>query len=181
MTGLTHEQARKYLHARADKCLGPTQQGALEAHLEGCAACRGYADEFNWLQVAITRALHSRWSSAQRTAPPPVEMAARVRHRMLFDAERTLLLTFASAVVRLGSLAVVAVIAIGMVQDGRLTTNQAPPAASAPSASGLIDGLPSFELETGSETPMSYVSYSSSGDAWLMPGFPFNRLRVSRY
>jgi anti-sigma factor RsiW len=183
MTGLTHEQARRYLHAGADNCLSPAQQTALDSHLTDCSACRKYADELGWLHVAIARALHSRWSSPPRQAPSPVEMVARVRHRMWFDAERRFFLTFANALVRLGSLAVVAIMVIGLVRGNLTHTTQSSPVNASQTGGGLINRLPSFELEAENVTSAGHVAYVSSaaGEQWLLPAFPFSRLRMSRY
>jgi anti-sigma factor RsiW len=181
MTGLTHEQARRCLNAAADKCLSPLHRAALEAHLAECPACRTYAEELNWLHVAIARALRYRWSPPERLAPSPVEMAARVRHRMWLDAERKFFLMFANAVVRLGSLAVVAMMVASLVTGNFLQANRPAPEIDSHAASGAIIGLPSFELEADNTALAGAASYSSSGEPWLLPAFPANRLRVSRY
>ncbi len=78
MTGLTHDQARRNLHAAADKCLNPKERTALEAHLAECAPCRAYADEISWLNAAIARALRGRWA-VWRCAGCPTGTAPRPR------------------------------------------------------------------------------------------------------
>lgn len=181
MKGLTHEQARRFLHAAADKCLNPGHQAALAAHIADCAACRNYAEELNALHVAIARALRSRWSPPRRPGPSPGDMATRVRHRMWFDAERRLFLACADALVKLGSLAVMAIMVIGLVQGSFLQANRTSPLTDSHAANNLINGLPSFELEENSDTSAGIASYSGDSKQWLLPAIPFSRLRISPY
>jgi len=172
MTGLTHDQARRNLHAAADKCLNPKDRAALEAHLAECSSCRAYADEISWLNAAIARALRGRWAPHRY----PVDMFARVRNRMRLDAERMLFLGFAHAFVKLGSLVVMATFIVGLLRgpnvrlsnSGALSTQ-----AGAALASGYRNNLPTYELV--SENEQALFSASSNAEADTSTDVPSNR------
>jgi len=57
MTPLSHTQARQWLQQAADGLLNGQQQADLDAHLQGCAECRAYADELKQLEHALRAAL----------------------------------------------------------------------------------------------------------------------------
>lgn len=178
MTGLTHDQARRNLHAAADKCLNPKDRTALEAHLAECAPCRAYADEISWLNAAIARALRGRWAPHRY----PIDMIARVRNRMRLDAERMLLLGFAHAFVRLGSLVVMAAFIVGLLQapgvrlsnSGALSTH-----TSAALAGGHRSNLPAYELVSDNEQAL--FPASSNAEADTSTDVPSSRMSVTQY
>ncbi|NCP87561.1 MAG: hypothetical protein CO094_01420 [Anaerolineae bacterium CG_4_9_14_3_um_filter_57_17] len=61
MTGISHQQAKKWIFAALDDLLRPDEAARLEAHLRECAACRELA--------AAHRALDSRLKSDLRLQP----------------------------------------------------------------------------------------------------------------
>ena len=177
MAGLTHEQAKRFLHAAADKHLNPKERVALEAHLADCAMCRTYAAELDWLNVAIARALKSHWATPRRS---PIEMSARVRNRMQLDAGRKFVLSFANVTVKLGSAAVVMALALGVLRGSEMRASN-PTSAHAESGSSIRNNLPRFELDSDSEQAIFPINSASESDLWLIPYNSPNRLDVYQY
>ena len=177
MAGLTHEQAKRFLHAAADKHLNPKERVALEAHLADCAMCRAYAAELDWLNVAIARALKSHWAAPRRS---PIEMSAQVRNRMQLDAGRKFMLNFASVTLKLGSAAVVLALALGVLRGPELRASHTA-SAYAESGSSLRNSLPRFELDSDSEQAIFPINYTSETDRWLIPYDSPTRLDVYQY
>lgn len=178
MAGLTHEQARRRLHAAADKCLKPGDRPALDAHLAECRSCRAYAADLHWLNGAIARALRSRWPWRRS----PADLAARVRNRVRTEAERRLFLGFAQAVARVGSLAVMAAFVVGLLQGTliRLPTDGAPSTLTASAlTSGYRYNLPQYELASDSE--QAAFPAGMFGEADSTTDVPPNQMIVSQY
>ncbi len=69
MTGISHEQARRYIHALVDGIINDQEQKTLDSHLNICKECRAYAAELNLLDSRIHRAFHER----RGDAPGPSE------------------------------------------------------------------------------------------------------------
>lgn len=177
MAGLTHQQAKRFTNASTDFGLRPPDQAALDAHLTQCANCRAYAQELTGLNSAIGRALRAKWSAPRRS---PIDITAKVRQRLRTQAERQLVVGAANVIVRVGSLAVVMVLALGILRGQRVSQNNL---TAANPASNLRSGLPSFELEAdyGSAAPAYLQSNVSKADNWELPALPLNRLRALQY
>jgi len=169
MSRLSHEQVKWFLHVSADKRLNPKDRAELETHLAECASCRAYADELHWLNKAIARALRSRWTPKRSRK----DFAARVRSRILWDAERQFFLGFARTGVKLGSLVMVAVLAVGMLQSVMAPSARVKSSANAAMAS--IQYLPQFEYSPENESSVLFTSPSAEKD-----GYPFRFVSPSR-
>lgn len=174
MTGLTHTQAKQLLNSAADKCLDPINRSVLQGHLSQCPGCRAYAAELDWLNGAVGRGLRARWSAPRRS---PIDMAARVRQRLRTDAKLHLVLGVAQALVKLGSLAMVIVVATSLLR-GPGDTRHVPVAGGG--TSSFVSGVPRFELETADDNP-AIARVTSDDDSGNMPASPANRLRVLQY
>ncbi len=180
MTELTHDQARRYLHAAADGNLSAKGRAALNAHLDACPKCQAYAAEFNRLQSALYRAWHTRWRARRSLT----DMSARVLSSAHRAVERKLFLSFANAFAQAGTILVVAMFVIGIFQnqsvrfDGPATNTSA---AGASLSTRLESNLPAFELEADSYSP-SLISQLDSEEDWpgpvVLPGRPNSTLPI---
>ncbi len=72
MTELTHEQARRLIHLRADQKLDYANQALLDSHLEQCDPCNAYAKEINEVEGILKRVTNQKWN--KRPAPLAVAM-----------------------------------------------------------------------------------------------------------
>ena len=181
MTELTHDQARRHLHAAADGNLSAKGRAALNAHLDACPKCQAYAAEFNRLQSALYRAWHTRWRARRSLT----DMSARVLSSARRAVERKLFLSFANAFAQAGTILVVAMFVIGIFQnqsvrfDGSATNTSA--AAGASRSTRLESNLPAFELEADSYSP-SPISPLDSEEDWqgpvVLPGRPNSTLPI---
>ncbi|MBK9924709.1 MAG: PD40 domain-containing protein [Anaerolineales bacterium] len=63
MNGLSHKQARRYIHANLDGLLNDAQRLALETHLAGCEACRIESESFSTLTTRLQSEFHERWDA----------------------------------------------------------------------------------------------------------------------
>jgi anti-sigma factor RsiW len=183
MNGLTHNQAKRLAHVAADRRLTPKDRAALEAHLAECPACRSETAELNWLHAAITRALRRRWLAPHR---PPMEMAARVRNRLRLNTGRKIVAGLAQAVVRLGALAMVLGLVVGLVGQpgpGRgqwRAADSLPSADVALAASNRYNPL-SFELEANGEGSTYVVNSAGEAEPWPIPTSRPNDSRDTLY
>ena len=173
MTGLTHKQAKHLLNSAADKCLDPIDRAVLQGHLGQCPACRAYAAELDWHNGAVSRGLRARWSAPRRS---PIDMAARVRQRLHTDAKLHLVMGVAQALVKLGSVSMVILVAASLLQAPSISRHN-PVAGSAASS---FSGLPRFELETDNDNP-AITRVKSDDDSGSMPASPANRMHVLQY
>ncbi len=63
MIEISHQQARRLIEASLDgRDLPDAQWAVLQAHLEGCPACRAYQKQLSVLETGLERALHARWT-----------------------------------------------------------------------------------------------------------------------
>ncbi len=168
MTGLSHEQAKRYIQTASGNGLNPMERASLEAHLTNCSACRAYQTEMSKLDTAITRALRTRWATPRRS---PIDMSARVRMRMSRDVERRFFLTLAQTFVKLSSLAVVVVVGVSLLQNHNLQPGAATPAESYKVVSNVRNGLPAFEFETDESSAKLPLVDKADTDVWPMPAF----------
>lgn len=87
---ITHEEARKLIHFKADNALKPVEQNALLTHLDNCAECQTYANSIQGMEFLLRPILQRKWS--QRPTPLSVRaILAKKEHRisqMLFLATR---------------------------------------------------------------------------------------------
>lgn len=166
MTELTHDQARRYLHAAADGNLSPEGRAALNAHLDACPKCQAYAAEFNWLQSALYRA----WQTRRRARHSFANMPARVLGSARRAFERKLFLSFANAFAQAGTILVVAMLTVGILQNQSFRfDNQAETSAAGASLSTRFGAnLPAFELEDNGDAPSLINRYGSEED-WPEP------------
>ena len=172
MTELTHDQARRHLHAAADGNLSAESRAALNAHLDACPKCQEYAAEFNWLQSALYRAWQTRWRARHSLANMPARVLSSARKAV----ERKLFLNFANAFAQTGTILVVAMLVVGVFQNQSLQfDNQAGTSAAGDSASTRFGGnLPAFELEANDGSPPLISRYSSEEDGQepvILPGW----------
>ena len=63
---LSHQQAKRFIHAAADESLPPSEKAALDAHLLNCAECRSFAGEFARMESALRQTMQSRWKLTAR-------------------------------------------------------------------------------------------------------------------
>lgn len=61
MTGITHKQARAYIHALADGLIQEQERALLNDHLKFCEECRSYAAQTNNLVSRLQSSFHHRW------------------------------------------------------------------------------------------------------------------------
>jgi anti-sigma factor RsiW len=162
MTELTHDQARRYLHAAADGNLSAEGRAALNAHLDACPKCQAYAAEFNWLQSALYRAWQTRW----RARHPFADMPARVLSSARRAVERKLFLSFANVFAQAGTILVAAMLVVGIFQGQSLRfDNQAGTSAAGASLSTRFGAnLPAFELEANGDSPPLISRYGFEED-----------------
>jgi predicted anti-sigma-YlaC factor YlaD len=169
MTGLSHDNAKRLIHAAGDRGLNPAERAALDTHLTDCKSCRAYQTDMGRLDVAISHALRTRWSAPRRSSG---EISAQIRTRMMRDTERQFLITLASALVKLSSVAVVVVVAAGLLQGHNLGSGAATPAESVQVVTNVRNGLPAFEFESDGGTTINSGN-NVDGDSWPMPAtFP---------
>jgi len=61
MNGITHKQAKRFMHAELDGLLTDAQHLDLDAHLRGCDTCRAESESLGALAVLLTHGFHERW------------------------------------------------------------------------------------------------------------------------
>ncbi len=174
MSGLTHDQTKRFLQADTDKCLNPTDRLAVEAHLAQCAACQAYAQELTRLDQVLRRGLRTHWSAPYRS---PVDVAARVRRQLRTNAERRLFLGVANVLGKLSSLAVGTALVLTLFNGPQVAapTNELD---WSPNAAGLVSGLSRFEVQD-----MNSERLAALPDVLNDPNhsLPINRLRAAPY
>jgi predicted anti-sigma-YlaC factor YlaD len=176
MPGLTHQQAKRLINAAADHNLNARDTTALDLHLSQCSTCRAYSQEMNWLTGAIGRALRAKWSAPRRS---PIDMSARVRYQLRAQSEQKFFLKAANFTVKIGSLALVVMLAMGIFRVHGPSDKTA--VVSGP-ATSLHSSLPSFELESDSNSLTIISDTTASGsERWDLPSLPLNRTRASQY
>jgi anti-sigma factor RsiW len=173
MTGLTHEQTKKFLNAAADQCLNPIDRAAMNAHLADCTQCRTYGQELEQLNGAIGRALRMKWSAPYRS---PIDMAGRVRKQLRVSAERQLFLGVTNVLVKLGSMAVGTALVLSLFTSQQTLQNPVV-ASSAATTTSLFSGLSKFEIRDMQEglAPPSLINSDNQA------GTPASRWRALPY
>ena len=68
MTGITHEQARRYLNAAADDMLNQQERYLMEEHLRNCEACRAEADNLEALRKSLQESFQAHWDHQNKPA-----------------------------------------------------------------------------------------------------------------
>ena len=61
MNGITHKQAKDYIHAELDGLLTEAQRHDLDGHLSDCEACRIEAESLSMLATRLKISFHDRW------------------------------------------------------------------------------------------------------------------------
>ena len=79
---LTHEKARSYLQAAADRQLNPTVQPALERHLAGCPECRRYAEQLAGLEARLESELPAAWPTQPVAETQVASTVEKIHHQM---------------------------------------------------------------------------------------------------
>ncbi len=171
MTELTHDQARRHLHAAADGNLSAEGRAALNAHLDACPKCQAYAAEFNRLQSALYRAWHTRWRARRSLTDMPARVLSSARRAI----ERKLFLSFANAFAQAGTILVVAMLVVGIFENQslRFDNRAGTSAAGASLSTHFGDNLPAFELEDNGDAPLLISRFGSEDDGqepFVLPG-----------
>ena len=73
---ITHEEARKLIHLKADGDLSSEKQNFLQAHLMTCEECTAYAEEIKQTEAILKTTLHKHWEAAPLTLSAPTIKAA---------------------------------------------------------------------------------------------------------
>ena len=162
MTMLTHEEARRYMQAAADKRLSAQERKALEAHLAECPECRAYSVEIESLQFTITRALRARWD--RRRAPVNLVKRAQVRARQYNNRKQVF--RFANLMAQVSSFVVLAALVMNVVQTQRFDVNRetTPTSAAQPPVTRMERSVPDFELASGNEITFLASDSTDNGD-----------------
>ncbi|MBI3240973.1 MAG: zf-HC2 domain-containing protein [Chloroflexi bacterium] len=168
MTELSHDQAHHLLQTATDGGLNAEGRAALRAHMDACPKCRNYAAEFNWVHRALYRAWRARWHTRRSLA----DMSSRVLAAARREFQRKLFFSFAHAFARVGTLVVVGVFVVGLLQSQMFSLNNTTGnTANINSAanSRYESSLPTFEME--SDGSQLIPSNMSSEEEWPGPGF----------
>ena len=118
---MTSDACREWRGAIAAEALGeiePAEAIALQAHLDGCAVCRGELDDLAVVARALPLADPSR--VREHPEPPPVRLAAQVVDRVAFERARAR----KRAPKRLQMLAVAAVVVAALGIGGAVVVAQ---------------------------------------------------------
>lgn len=75
MTEISHPQAQNLIQTAMSGALTAADKDNLDRHLEGCAACRQYADQMQALGDNLSHLFHARWDS---TRGPSVQTAENI-------------------------------------------------------------------------------------------------------
>src|SRR5574338_188928 len=105
MIEISHQQAQRMLRKRLDGLRLPEAQWAiLQAHLEGCAECRVYAERRRGLERGLSASLRQRWSERDLSVKARSTLSTHVlafrarRAKWLFEASRVGMIVLALAV-----------------------------------------------------------------------------------
>ena len=160
MNQITHEQAQSYLQSAADRPLSSNEKAALDSHLEGCAACRAYANTLGKLEGALQHSLHRRWDGMPVSLS--MEKILKQTAPTKFTFQRAL--SFASAPI----LAAVIVAIVMMMSPSRSSSVSATD-TPIPTASALAVPTPSLQQVTASlpATECGQVIYTVQPDDTL--------------
>jgi Tol biopolymer transport system component len=63
MNGITHKQAKTYMHAELDGLLTDTQRRDLDAHLRECEGCRVESESLSMLTARLRSNFQARWDT----------------------------------------------------------------------------------------------------------------------
>lgn len=155
MTTLTHDDARRYVQAAADKRLSVQEYQALEAHLAQCPECRDYAVEIKALQFSLSRALRARWD--RRRAPVNLMKRAQIRARGYHARKQ--LFHLATIATQVSSFAAMAALVVVLLENQTVNLNRNSAPTSAASAVTHVERtVPDFELLPSSYETVSVVS-----------------------
>jgi anti-sigma factor RsiW len=174
MKGLTHQRARRLIHAAADGCLAPADWRQLRAHLSACAGCRAYQKEMESLQAELVRAL--RWQGRRRQ-PGRLAMG-RIAARAQAALRRARLLRAASRLTQLASTLAIALVTMQLVAGrapAAVGSHDAPAAvmvAPARAAAVRQTQIPAVEFEAEPGLPLMVVDGAVAEPAgdWLVAG-----------
>jgi hypothetical protein len=92
---ITHEEARRLIHLRADEALKSMDDNPLQAHLRSCVECQNYAASIHDLESTLQPLLQRRWN--QIPLPLSTENVVSRNHIRLTQS-----LFFATRIVALG-------------------------------------------------------------------------------
>lgn len=81
MSGISHNQAIKWIHRRLDGMLSESQLSVLEEHMGFCDSCRTYAEEMDLLASRLHHEFQARWDAN----PGP---SHQVIQRLMANAKR---------------------------------------------------------------------------------------------
>jgi len=176
MTGLSHDQTKRFLNLGSDQCLSSQERAALEAHLNECKSCQSYAKALGQLDTAIGRALRAKWAAPYRS---PIDMAGRVRKQLRADAEKRIILGVTNVLVKLGSLAVGMALVVGLFTNQRALSHPVYLESGA-AANGLVAGLSRFEIRDMNSAVLAPLSLIES-DLQDQATTPSSRLRALPY
>ena len=78
LTQISHEEARRLIHHKADYLLDHNRLSLLNAHLKGCAECSAHASQLNELENILPRVMQNKW----KLHPTPIlvgQLMSRIR------------------------------------------------------------------------------------------------------
>ena len=177
MRPLTHDQARRLVHAAADRSLTARDGRRLEAHLAACPDCRAYQAEIARLQSIVTHALRERWSerkaARRRVDGASAQAAGAIRRGRFFRA--------ANGFTQIASLFVIAVMLVRWAQvwDAPASVGRVEAPAAARAARSLpaaptgrqAAAIPVVEFEPDQEDPAVHeppAGQFDPADTWFI-------------
>jgi len=107
MFDITHQKARMLLQAAVDRRIAADETSALNAHLEKCKECRGYANGLTDLEAGLRNVLHDEWSDQQ----PKLDLQAIMNP----TPAKLMWVNFPSLTQSIGKVTIVAVLLLGYV------------------------------------------------------------------
>jgi anti-sigma factor RsiW len=108
---LMHEQARRLIHAAADRSLSPGDRSHLRAHLAACPECRAYQAELDQLQSTLVQALR-QGSNLHRPSPNiPQQITVRAQRAV----RRSRQFKVANRITQLASVLVIALMSVQLI------------------------------------------------------------------
>jgi LysM repeat protein len=122
---LTHQEARRLVQYDADRALKTEQKQILEAHLESCEECRGYAESIRKMESMLVPLLQRRWNVPH--PPIPIVTIRSVKTSSL--SERVVL---ATRIVAAGVMAIVFLFSVWLFPDSHPGSPATMPVNAAP-------------------------------------------------